>query len=44
MTYNRTRTARRGWTPPVDLFETTNEFVLTAELLGRRIPGERRMV
>src|SRR5713226_7539607 len=23
-----------GWTPPVDLYETTNEFVLTAELPG----------
>ena len=23
-----------GWTPPVDLFETGNEFVLTAELPG----------
>ncbi len=23
-----------GWTPPVDLYETPNEFVLTAELPG----------
>lgn len=23
-----------GWTPPVDLYETANEFVLTAELSG----------
>ncbi len=23
-----------GWTPPVDLYETVNEFVLTAELPG----------
>ena len=23
-----------GWTPPVDLYETQNEFVLTAELPG----------
>src|SRR5262245_51957244 len=23
-----------GWTPPVDLFETSHEFVLTAELPG----------
>jgi HSP20 family protein len=23
-----------GWTPPVDLYETSNEFVLTAELPG----------
>jgi HSP20 family protein len=23
-----------GWTPPVDLYETPNEFVLTAELAG----------
>jgi HSP20 family protein len=23
-----------GWTPPVDLYETANEFVLTAELAG----------
>ena len=22
-----------GWTPPVDLYETTSDFVLTAELL-----------
>ena len=25
-----------GWTPPVDLYETPNEFVLTAELPGLR--------
>jgi HSP20 family protein len=25
-----------GWTPPVDLFETPGEFVLTAELPGLR--------
>src|SRR3954467_8767571 len=25
-----------GWTPPVDLYETAQEFVLTAELAGLR--------
>jgi len=27
-------TDARGWTPPVDLYETPGEFVLTAELPG----------
>ena len=27
-------TDRPGWTPPVDLYETANAFVLTAELPG----------
>ena len=32
-----------GWTPPVDLYETASDFVLTAELPGpdRDIPAEQ---